>query len=75
MDRRRIFVRNASARRLTWDSARAVDPDHIRAIIAVAEANRRQAIRNLMSSVWLAARTRFVRAFRLLQMQRARRAR
>jgi GNAT superfamily N-acetyltransferase len=69
------MLRKPRARPFSWDSARAVDPDHIRAIIAAAEANRRQAIRNLLSSVWLSARTGFVRAFRLLQMQRARRAR
>jgi hypothetical protein len=52
-----------------------MDPDRVRRIIAAAEASRREAIRNLARSVWLAARRAVVTASRLLQMQRARRPR
>jgi hypothetical protein len=65
MDRSRIFVRNASpgdgarARRdgLAFSAdpvtRRAVDPDRIRRIIAIAEAKRREAIWNLVSRLGL----------------------
>jgi hypothetical protein len=55
-----------------WDSARAVDPDQIRRIIAIAEANRRKAFWNLVSRLRSAARSGLAHAFRLLQMKRAR---
>jgi hypothetical protein len=69
------MLRRPRARVLSLDSARAVDPDRIRAIVAVAEADRRKAMRELMRSLWLAARRALVSASRLLQMQRVRRPR